>query len=106
MYRARPFTIALIAAGAALGYADAAIDFQDARSARAASPSGGPATRAEQSGCCSESGNKGLLLARAENTAASRSGTARGGVSLTRENSRQSEALPYKAHRAFSLRAS
>ena len=67
MYRTRLSAMALIAAGAALGYVAASIDLRVSRSASAASPSDGPAIRAEQSDCCSEGANKSLLLASAGN---------------------------------------
>ena len=70
MYRTRLSTMGLIAAGAALGYVAASIDFKVSRSASAASPSDGPAIRADQSACCSEGGNKCLLLASAGKAAA------------------------------------
>jgi arylsulfatase A-like enzyme len=70
MYRTRLSTMGLIAAGAALGYVAASIDFKVSLSASAASPSGGSAIRDEQSACCSEGGNKCLLLASAEKAAA------------------------------------
>ena len=70
MYRTRLSAMALIAAGAALGYVAASIDFRVSRSASAASPSDGPAIREEQSDCCSEGANKSLLLASAAKAAA------------------------------------
>jgi arylsulfatase A-like enzyme len=70
MYRTRLSTMALIVAGAALGYVAASVDYRVSRSASAASPSDGPAIRDEQSACCSERGNKRLLLASAGKAAA------------------------------------
>jgi len=65
MYRTRLSAMALIAAGAALGFVAASIDMRVSRPASAASPSDGPAIREEGSDGCSEGVNKSLLLARA-----------------------------------------
>ena len=70
MFRTRLSTMALIAAGAALGYVAASIDLRVSRSASAASPSNGPAIREKQSDCCSDGASKSLLLASAAKTAA------------------------------------
>jgi arylsulfatase A-like enzyme len=76
MNRTRLSTMALIAAGAALGYVAASIDFRVSRSASAASPSEGPAIRAAQSECCSEGAAKSLLLASAAKAKATATGVA------------------------------
>ncbi len=70
MYRTRLSPMALIAAGAALGYVAASFDFRVSGSAFAARTSDGPATREEQGDCCAEGVNKSLLLASAATTTA------------------------------------
>ena len=70
MFRTRLSATALIAAGAALGFVAASVDFRFSRSASGASPSDGPEIHAKQSDCCSEGVNKSLLLASAAKTAA------------------------------------
>ena len=63
MYGTRLSTLALVAAGATLGYVAASIDVRMTRFASAASPSNGPATRERQSDCCTEGVDKNMLLA-------------------------------------------
>ena len=76
MYRTRLSAMALIAAGAALGFVAASIDLRLSRSAFAASPSDGPTTRAAQSDSCSQGANKSLLLASAADAKATASAVA------------------------------
>ena len=65
MSRTRLGPMALIAAGAALGYFAASIDLSASRPALAARTSSGPPIIATPSDGCSDGANKGLLLARA-----------------------------------------
>ena len=65
MNRTRLSAMALIAAGAALGYVAGSVDLGSFPLAFAASPADGPSIPVGHKDTCSEGGNKGLLLAHA-----------------------------------------